>query len=70
MEPREWPAVSEIRKYRDLVRDLVIKKINAFKIEDNSIIDECHPLWIISMGVEHEKIHLETSSVLIRQLPL
>lgn len=28
------------------------------------------PFWTIMMGVEHERIHLETSSVLIRQLPL
>jgi 5-histidylcysteine sulfoxide synthase/putative 4-mercaptohistidine N1-methyltranferase len=26
--------------------------------------------WTICMGIEHERIHLETSSVLIRQLPL
>ncbi len=30
---------------------------------------EC-PWWCVLMGVEHERIHLETSSVLIRQLPL
>jgi len=29
-----------------------------------------NPFWIIMMGIEHERIHLETSSVLIRQLPL
>jgi hypothetical protein len=28
------------------------------------------PLWIVMMGIEHERIHLETSSVLIRELPL
>ena len=28
------------------------------------------PAWVILMGIEHERIHLETSSVLIRQLPL
>ena len=28
------------------------------------------PAWIILMGIEHERIHLETSSVLIRQLPI
>ena len=26
--------------------------------------------WAVFMGMEHERIHLETSSVLIRQLPL
>ncbi len=30
-------------------------------------IDWNHPWWAIIMGIEHERIHLETSSVLIRQ---
>jgi hypothetical protein len=25
------------------------------------------PWWVVLMGIEHERIHLETSSVLIRQ---
>ena len=28
------------------------------------------PAWSLAMGFEHERIHLETSSVLIRELPL
>lgn len=27
-------------------------------------------MWIILMGIEHERIHLETSSVIIRRLPI
>ena len=34
------------------------------------MIDWNHPAWILIMGLEHEKIHLETSAVLIRQLDL
>lgn len=26
--------------------------------------------WAIPMGMEHDRIHIETSSVLIRQMPL
>ena len=26
--------------------------------------------WAIMMGIEHERVHLETSAVLIRQLPI
>ena len=33
-------------------------------------MDWDNPFWIVMMGIEHERIHLETSSVLIRQLPL
>jgi len=28
------------------------------------------PFWVIVMGIEHQRIHIETSSVLIRQLPI
>jgi hypothetical protein len=28
------------------------------------------PYWAIIMGMEHERIHIETSSVLLRQMPL
>lgn len=64
----DWPSVEEVKLYRDQVKVLV-----------NQLIDELplalpiqweDPFWIILMGIEHERIHLETSSVLIRQLPL
>jgi hypothetical protein len=28
------------------------------------------PEWALFMGFEHERIHIETSSVLVRELPL
>ncbi len=33
-------------------------------------IDWNSNMWPVIMGIEHERIHLETSSVLIRQLDL
>ncbi len=63
-----WPSVQAVREYRDIAKKVVIDVIvNAplvlpIKWED--------PFWIILMGIEHERIHLETSSVLIRQLPI
>ena len=33
-------------------------------------IDWENPFWAIMMGIEHSRIHLETSSVIIRRLPL
>jgi hypothetical protein len=39
-------------------------------LENNSEINYFHNFWVILMGTEHEKIHLETSTVLIRQLPI
>ena len=63
-----WPAVSEVRAYRDQVRRLVSDLIAT--VDFRLPIDWESPMWPIIMGIEHEGIHLETSSVLIRQLPL
>ncbi len=63
-----WPSVAEVREYRDQVRQLVDKLIKSLPLEGPITWDS--PWWAIMMGIEHERIHLETSSVLIRQLPL
>jgi len=68
---REWPSVSEIQAFRKKVRGLVSDVIlNRLALEDSSEINYAHPFWIIIMGIEHEKIHLETTTCLMRQLPL
>ena len=64
----DWPPVHEVRIYRDEVKKTVLEVIDNTPIE--LPIDWDSPFWIIMMGIEHERIHLETSSVLIRQLPL
>lgn len=63
-----WPSVSEIFDYRAKVKDVVLKLIEQTPL--TLPIGWENPFWIILMGIEHERIHLETSSVLIRQLPL
>ena len=64
----DWPSVQAVADYRDRVRVLVDRLISrtAFTLP----IDWQSPLWPLLMGIEHERIHLETSSVLFRQLPL
>lgn len=64
----EWPPVSEVRKYRDDAKSAILNLIDTLPLE--MPIGWENPFWIIMMGIEHERIHLETSSVLIRQLPL
>lgn len=64
----DWPSVDEVRAYRRRVRALVDEKIGTLPLE--LPIRGNSPFWVIAMGIEHERIHLETSSVLIRQLPL
>ncbi|WP_448152540.1 5-histidylcysteine sulfoxide synthase [Castellaniella caeni] len=61
----EWPSVAEVQAYRDRVRALVCDLIDHAPL--TSPIDWQNPWWAIIMGVEHERIHIETSSVLIRQ---
>jgi 5-histidylcysteine sulfoxide synthase/putative 4-mercaptohistidine N1-methyltranferase len=64
----DWPTVAEVRAYRDSVRATVDELIRKTDIELPIRWDS--PFWTFMMGIEHQHIHLETSSVLIRQLPL
>jgi 5-histidylcysteine sulfoxide synthase/putative 4-mercaptohistidine N1-methyltranferase len=61
----DWPPVEEVRAYRHQVRAAVDGLIATLPLA--LPIGWEHPWWPIVMGIEHERIHLETSSVLIRQ---
>jgi len=61
----DWPRVDEVKAYRRAVRASVGELIRTLPLA--LPIGWEHPWWNIVMGVEHERIHLETSSVLIRQ---
>lgn len=62
-----WPSVEKTRLYRDKVYTVVNKIIDTLPLQ--LPITQDSPWWVIMMGIEHENIHLETSSVLIRQIP-
>nr|WP_086940998.1 5-histidylcysteine sulfoxide synthase [Thaumasiovibrio occultus] len=64
----DWPSVESVRQYRRQVQDLVNQVIDTMPLE--LPISQSSPAWVILMGIEHERIHLETSSVIIRQLGL
>ena len=64
----DWPEVARVRAYRDRVRQLVGDYIKAASF--SLPVGRKSPLWPVMMGIEHERIHLETSSVLLRQTPL
>lgn len=61
----QWPTPAEVKAYRDQVRALVVDLIDNAPLQ--LPVDWNNPWWAIIMGIEHERIHLETSSVLIRQ---
>jgi len=64
----DWPPPRDIFAYREEVRAMVLDIIDSqplpLPIEWNSLF------YAVLMGIEHERIHIETSSVLIRQLPI
>ncbi|WP_104401269.1 5-histidylcysteine sulfoxide synthase [Vibrio penaeicida] len=64
----DWPSVEDVRHYRDQAKLLIEKTIHSMPL--TLPITQDQPAWAILMGIEHERIHLETSSVIIRQLPL
>jgi len=61
-----WPSVEETKKYRLEVKEIVLNLIDT--LEFTMPINWESPMWIILMGIEHENIHIETSSVLLREL--
>ena len=63
-----WPSVDEVRQYRHRVRMCVDEMISTLPM--TLPIIKTDPFWAIWMGIEHERIHIETSSVLHRQMPL
>ena len=68
-----WPTVSEVHEYRKQVYERVVDAILTHPSLDDTKgsvqVDQSHPMWALFMGFEHERIHLETSSVLFRETP-
>ncbi|MEM7453625.1 MAG: 5-histidylcysteine sulfoxide synthase [Planctomycetota bacterium] len=63
-----WPTPAEVKAHRDKTREVVDRFIR--ECDFSLPIDWDSPLWIVLMGIEHERIHLETTAMLIRELPL
>jgi 5-histidylcysteine sulfoxide synthase len=61
--------VTAVWQYRDQVYNAISELINNLKNIALPINPE-HPLWALMMAIEHQYIHIETSSMLIRQLPV
>ncbi len=64
----DWPTVAEVKAYRAEVRDLVDQVIRTLPL--SLPISWDNPFWAVMMGIEHQRIHLETSSVIIRRAPI
>ena len=64
----DWPTREVAKEYRDKVKARICAFIKSMEIT-LPITQQC-PAWLVLMGIEHERIHLETSSVIMRMLPL
>lgn len=66
-----WPKVSAVHAYRKIVYDIIVDLIkNHPDLNQLKTHNQSSPWWSLWMGMEHEKIHFETSSVLMRELPI
>ena len=63
-----WPNVTKVWEYRDKAKEEITTIINQTSL--NLPIHQQHSIWALLMGIEHSRIHLETSSMLLRQLPV
>lgn len=63
-----WPSVSEVHSYRKQVYATVSELIANLSDEQCAAVGQSSPLWALVMSFEHERIHLETTSVLIAEM--
>lgn len=67
-----FPSLIEVEAYRRQVYDIIVALIQTHpQLEASDMpITQTSPFWALVMGFEHERIHLETSTVLMRELPI
>lgn len=66
----QWPEINDLKHYRETVFNTVKNLIETHAAFDKTQIGLQDPAWALMLALEHERIHLETSSVLIRELPI
>ncbi|MCB9235619.1 MAG: 5-histidylcysteine sulfoxide synthase [Bacteroidia bacterium] len=62
-----WPREHEVVEYRKKAKQFVLDFFDSHDFSGN--ITQDHPYWSLFMGLAHDRIHFETSSMLIRQYP-
>ena len=67
-----WPSIDEVHAYRASAHALISQVIATHPglADGHAPITQRDPLWALFMAFEHERIHLETSAVLVHELPL
>jgi 5-histidylcysteine sulfoxide synthase len=62
----KWPSVKRVLKHNQEIEKIVENAILEYPLE--LPITTKSPWWALLMAIEHERIHFETSSVLIREM--
>ena len=65
LEKYGWPNYQEVLAFRTEVKKIILSIVQSDNLPKS--IDWNSPYWSLLMAIEHERIHFETSSVLIRQ---
>ena len=70
-----WPSVGEVTDYRRVCRDVYLDVVRNHPaldeaLDEGAATDSNAVVWALGMICEHERIHLETSTTLIRELPI
>mmetsp|Transcript_28049 Transcript_28049/g.38774 ORF Transcript_28049/g.38774 Transcript_28049/m.38774 type:complete len:844 (-) Transcript_28049:435-2966(-) len=66
----DWPSIREVNEYRRKAFAKVTHMIETHPALDEKPVLEGQAAWALFMAFEHERIHIETSSVLMRELPV
>jgi len=63
-----WPEVEQVWDYREKAKETITQVIKTCPLD--LPITQTHPLWALIMAMEHNRIHFETSSMLLRQFSI
>ena len=63
-----WPSFSNAKNFRKQVKEVVTSIIQS--ISCNKIGNWINQLYVVLLTIEHERIHLQTSAVIMRRVPL
>jgi 5-histidylcysteine sulfoxide synthase len=68
----QWPSVADVKDYRQKIYNIIIQLLKTHPDLETPKVPHGpkSPWWSLFMSLEHEKIHFETSSVLMRELPI
>ncbi|ETV92039.1 hypothetical protein H310_13564 [Aphanomyces invadans] len=66
---KEWPSVADVQAYRRQVYGIIkgLLETHADFADGHAPITASSQSWALFMAMEHERIHLETSSVLMQE---